>query len=145
MSSKTIGVRFPDNLIETIKADGGKFNTTVIERLQNSMSDNQAAMLDIKGIFTPGEWTALAESLKDILIDKALLYDREMVIAYCESSELAKGTLSRFGADDLCQKVAHLTRIQTATVLRRVASFWRNCLKFNYADGQISLEAWANY
>ncbi len=120
MSSKTIGVRFPDNLIETIKADGGKFNTAVIERLQNSIADEKAAALDVKGVFTDSEQKAIGKALTGSKFDSALLYSRELVVNHFEASAAA---FAESGANlqAVCQKVNGLTRLQLATVLRLAA------------------------
>lgn len=136
--SKTIGIRLPSELITALKADGDKLNTVVVERLQNSLADERAAKLDIKGLFTPGEWSALAASLNGTLIDDTMIYSREMLIANCEDAEQYEGTLSQFGAADLCAKLTKLTRLQVAAVLRRVSDFWKN-------SDKMALEVWAKY
>lgn len=121
MQSKTIGIRLPDNLIAALKADGDKLNTTVVERLQNSLSDERAARLDIKGIFTDSEQQAIAQALAGVAFDNSLLYSAELVIGHFEASSAA---FAEAGADlqAVCEKVSRLTRIQLATVLRIATS-----------------------
>ena len=136
MNSKTIGVRFPENLIAELKADGGRFNTVVIERLQNSLADERAAALDIKGIFTDNEWAAICMAFNNVTIDNSLLYSRELLINHITESKAAEKACGDIS--DLCLKITKLTRLQVVAVLRRVINYYRNPKAQTVAE-------WINY
>lgn len=139
MATKTL--RIPDELVDKLTGKGKEMlNPALVEFVEQSFADRNAAMLDIKGVFTSDEWIAIADSLNGTMVTDTFLYSREAFVAHCEDAELYEGSFSRHGADvkAVCGKIGGLTSMQVATVYRRVKAFWDR-------SGEIDLLKWSEY
>lgn len=138
--TKTATLRLPVQMVDELTANGAMLNPALVDFYSRARAEQKIKMLDIKGIFTPAEWTALVASFNGSLIDEYMRYSREMVIAHCEDAERYEGAFSSNGADlqKVCQKIAELSRVQVATVLDRIEQFWND-------SASIELNEWANY
>lgn len=140
MTSTTKTLRLPDEWVKRLTEGDKMLNPSLVEYLDETDADRKAAMLDIKGIFSPSEWVALADSLNGTMITEQFRYNASAFVAHCEDSEMYDGTFSRHGADmkAVCEKIRNLTMTQVATVYRRVEAFWSH-------SNEIDIEKWSVY
>lgn len=139
METKTL--RLPEEMVKQLTDNGQKMlNPALVEFVQQSFADRKAAVLDIKGVFTPSEWIALADSLNGTMITDEFRYNRDAFIIHCEDAELYESSFSKHGADmkAVCEKIKGLTAIQVATVYRRIEAYWDKC-------GEIDSQKWSEF
>lgn len=136
--TKTATLRLPVAMVDELTANGAMLNPALVDFYNRARAEQRIKALDIKGIFTPQEWTALAASFNGTMIDDIVRYNPDVFIAHCEDAERYESQFSANGAQlsDVCEKIAHLTRIQAETVLDRIADYWNAPTDFT---------EWSNY
>ena len=120
-------------ITENLLNDSKMENVRIFE---NCIDDNQAAMLDIKGIFNDNEWLAIGLAFSNVSIESEQLYNNELLCKRLKESKAAKNLC--YEIDELCFKISKLTRLQTATILRRIKAYYQN------PKAQTAI-SWANF
>lgn len=81
---------------------------------------------ELKGIFTPAEWSYMADSLNGSLVTADFRCLPVALVAGIEDSDLYDGLGAKWDVDvkALCGKIEKLTAAQVDAVFTRVEEFW---------------------
>ena len=139
--TKSITIRIPVTMYEDLTKDD-MFNPSLVAFYERVKGEEENKMMDIRGIFLPNEWKALAASLNGTMVTDYTRYSIEMFISHNEDAEQFEGSFSNFNVkvEDVNAKIAKLTRIQVSTIYDRITAFWDN--QNGMGD---SLDKWAKF
>ncbi len=144
-NDKAVNTRIPTATWEwltSIGTAGGTVNTIIAEaemaakagiepwRIAQSITELQMirrrSQGELKGIFTPAEWSYMADSLNGTMITAEFRCLPVALVAGIEDSDQYDGLGAKWGVDvkKLCAKVEKLTAAQVDAVFARVEAFW---------------------
>lgn len=111
----------------------------ISENLINLQMIRRRSQSELKGIFTPEEWSLMADSLNGTLVTSEFRCLPSALIASIEDSDTYDGLGTKWGVDikALCEKIEKLTAAQIDAVFTRIEEFWD--------DEDRDLEKWAKW
>ena len=123
--TKTATLRLPVAMVDELTANGAMLNPALVDFYNRTRAEQRLKALDIKGVFTPQEWKALALAFVGTEIDDR---NREQFAAFCLYLEDVDGTFSANGVpvQAIADKINRLTRIQAASILDRLDEWLHN-------------------
>lgn len=146
-NDKAVNTRIPTATWEwltSIGTAGGTVNTIIAEaemaakagiepwKISESLAELQMirrrSQGELKGIFSPAEWSYMADSLNGTMITAEFRCLQGALIASVEDSDLYDGLGAKWNVDVkvLCDKVRKLTAAQVDAVFARVEAFWNS-------------------
>ena len=141
METKPVTLRLPQEVADYIsrKAVGGSVTDGVKNIVTALQRSEHYADAELRGRFTPNEWTFLADTLNGTKVLDDFRYRPEMLVAHNEDSQLYDDSANKWSVDiaELNRKCATLTAAQTEAIYRRVERFWQ-C-------PPASIDLWAQY
>lgn len=148
METKNITIRIPADMYGDMQAKAndprysvGSINQQIIEGLQKQATLAKLSMNELRGMFTKGEWSALADMLNGTMITPEFRYRPESLVAEIDDTQALEQDLgAKWGIDvpalkDKCRK---LTAAQLDALYLRVEDFWIN-------TDTHDLDAWAEF
>lgn len=138
---KTITLRVSNEHAEMFATLGeGSVNRGVVAMAAKLRTLNTLADREIKGIFTPAEWSFLADTLNGIIIDDATRYNAQLLAIHNEDAQHYDGAGTKWGVDvaTLNDKVMRLSSAQVDAIYRRIERYWSS-------EPAPSLEEWAKF
>lgn len=135
--TKTVSLRIPNKILRYLNIKDG-INSAIVNSLEDLITIRRQTEMEIKGMFSSGEWKFLADSLNGTLVTDMFRVSKDALIAHCEDSETYDKVASRYDVSipELSKKINGLCGAQVDAVYRRVESYWEN---------QPALNEWAKY
>ena len=114
-------------------------NTGVVETIDTLIAIRRYSLNEIKGIFTPAEWSFLADSLNGTMTTDSFRCNVGALVHHCRDAEELDGTAKKWSVDlnVLLIKIENLTAAQVEALYFRVEQFWE--------DEERDLEEFAKY
>ena len=137
MATKNATIRIPEDIAEWLTEDGKSINQAVIENALNLRSIRKVSTGELKGVFTPDEWSFFADSLNGTMVTDVFRANVQAFIAHCEDSAKYDYLDKKWNIDmdDLKNKIANLKGANRDAIYTRVEDFWAKNLE---------LEDWAS-
>lgn len=112
---------------------------TISQSIAELQQIRKRSKSELRGIFTPAEWSLMADSLNGTIITQEFRCLPSALIASVEDSDLYDGLGAKWSVDikALIEKVDKLTAAQVDAVFTRVEEFWD--------DDDRDLEKWAEW
>lgn len=129
MKTKTITVRIPSDIYDGMQAKAeniGSISQQIVDGLRKNETIAKLSLGELKGKFSEEEWCALSDMLNGTIVDDAVRYYTNALVAEVQDSELYDGTCSKWkvSTDGLIAKVEKLTAAQLDALYTRVETFW---------------------
>lgn len=143
--TKRTSILFPIPLYDEMTKGDKPLGTTVVAEIHNSLACKKYGLLDLKGVFAPNEWVAMAIMLNgNFVSEPEFRYSRDMLISKCREEERLNQTFWHNGADvkTVCDKIAGLTHLQVSAIHNRIADYWET-LQISDNPDRISIAEWA--
>jgi len=101
-------------------------NTGVVETIDTLIANRRYSLNEIKGIFTPAEWSFLADSLNGTMTTDSFRCNVGALVHHCIDAEQLDGTARKWEVDieRLTTKIEKLTAAQVEALYFRVEQFW---------------------
>jgi len=101
-------------------------NTGVVETIDTLIAIRRYSLNEIKGIFTPAEWSFLADSLNGTMTTDSFRCNVGALVHHCIDAEQLDGTARKWEVDieRLTTKIEKLTAAQVEALYFRVEQFW---------------------
>ena len=146
-NEKNINTKVPTSTWEWMKSlgsAGGTLKEILFEaeraskagiQLQNISEDlltlqmiRRKSLYEIRGIFSPDEWSLMADSLNGSIVTHEFRCLPSSLIASIEDSEFYDGLGEKWNVDtgNLCNKIKELTSAQVESIFTRVEEFWND-------------------
>lgn len=148
METKNITIRIPSDMYVGMQEKAndprynvGSINQQIIENLQKQATLAKLSMNELRGMFSKGEWSALADMLNSTMVTPTFRYRPEFLIAEIDDTmayEQDLGAKWNIDIPALKEKCSKLTAAQLDALYTRVEEFWINT---NTHD----LDAWADF
>lgn len=137
--SKNITLRIPEEIYDRLSSNDQGINQTVINILEEHQQLLKYSEEELRGKFTPEEWTALIDLVNSEMLMPQYICVKQLMMATIEDGEKFEGTLTRHGADldTMRNKMETLTAAQTAAMMKRAKRFWEN--------PRNNVEKWSNF
>lgn len=125
---RTVSLRLPEQQVEYLSYNYKNISQGVIEAIDALQIIRKYSLSEIKGVFTPGEWSFFADSLNGTITDGIFRCNKEALIYHCQDAEQLDGTASKWNVDlsQLTAKIEKLTGAQVEALYFRVEQFWEN-------------------
>ena len=132
-------VYLPDPQARYIKENYKNQNVGIINALEVLIMIRTYSLSEIKGRFTPGEWSFLADSLNSTMTDGSFRCNAGALAYHCLDADKLDGLGAKWEIDvlELMDKIKDLTAAQVEALYFRVESFWE--------DEERDLEEFAKY
>lgn len=132
-------VYLPEDQAKYIQENYKNQNYGIIAAIEVLMTIRKYSTNELKGIFTPAEWSFFADSLNGTMTTDAFRCNAGALAYHCLYAEELDGTGQKWEIDieKLVSKVAKLTAAQVEALYFRVESFWE--------DDNRNLEEFAEY
>lgn len=132
-------VYLPEDQAKYIQENYKNQNIGIIAAIEALMTIRKYSTNELKGIFTPEEWSFLADSLNGTMTTDAFRCNAGALVHHCQDAEELDGTGQKWEIDieKLVRKVEKLTGAQVEALYFRVESFWE--------DDNRNLEEFAEY
>lgn len=139
MAKKGTTVYLPDLQARYIKENYKNQNYGIITAIEALMTIRKYSTNELKGIFTPAEWSFLADSLNGTMTKDSFRCNVGALVHHCRDAEELDGTARKWGVDlgALIIKIETLTAAQVEALYFRVEQFWE--------DEERDLEEFAKY
>lgn len=145
METKTITIRIPQKMYEEMQAKTndssfGSINQQIVDSLQKNEVLLKMSTNELRGIFSVGEWSALADMLNSTMVTPEFRYRPEFLIAEIEDTMSLEQDLEKKWNIDITalkEKCSKLTASQLDALYTRVEEFW--------AHPNTDLEKWSNF
>ncbi|MBQ0156392.1 MAG: hypothetical protein KBT22_07445 [Bacteroidales bacterium] len=123
--TKTITIRVPLEHMEWLESRGKGLNGAIVECIEKVAYIEKYAMRDLKGKFTPAEWSYIVSSLMDIAVEGNYRYVSSVLIACLEDANKYDNMGEKCNVDvnALCEKIRNLSCASIEAIYRRVESF----------------------
>jgi hypothetical protein len=140
METKTVSLRLPQDVADYITSKGESITDGVKSIVTQLQRHERYADVELRGKFSPAEWSFLADSLNGTAILDDFRFSPSALVAHNQDAQLYDGTASKWSINLYAfnDKCASLTATQVEALYRRVERFWANC-------NNIKLEEWAKY
>lgn len=148
METKNITIRIPSDMYQEMQEKAndprynvGSINQQIIERLYKQATLSKLSMNELRGMFSKGEWSALADMLNSTMVTPEFRYRSEFLIAEIDDTMALGQDLSKKWNIDipaLKNKCRKLTSAQLDALYTRVKEFWVNTNTHN-------LDIWAEF
>ena len=142
MARKGTTVYLPEDQAKYIKENYKNQNYGIITAIEALMTIRKYSTNELKGIFTPAEWSFLAESLNGTITDGSFRCNAGALAYHCLDAYKLDG-LDGLGEkweidiQELMDKIKDLTAAQVEALYFRVEQFWE--------DEERDLEEFAKY
>ena len=139
MARKGTTVYLPDLQARYIKENYKNQNYGIIAAIEALMAIRKYSTNELKGIFTPTEWSFLANSLNGTMTTDSFRCNVGALVHHCIDAEQLDGTARKWEVDieRLTTKIEKLTAAQVEALYFRVEQFWE--------DEERDLEEFAKY
>ena len=129
MTIKNATIRLPEELIAWLTSDGKSINQAVIECAQNLRRLRMVSAGELRGVFTPGEWKFLAESLNGTIVSESFRCNVSALVAHVEDAAQLELLDNKWHVDmeTFKQKILKLHGANVEALYARVEDFWANC------------------
>ena len=136
--TKNATIRLPEEIAEWLTEDGKSINQAIIESYQTLKRIRTVSTGEIKGKFTPSEWSFLADSLNGTMITDAFRCNVQALVAHCEDSAKYEYLDKKWDVnmDTFLQKIKSLHGANIDAIYARVEDFWGN---------ERNMEEWINF
>jgi hypothetical protein len=130
-------IRITDEQEKYISGQGDSFNDGLSKVIDQHLYISRYSKNELKGRFTPAEWSFFADSLNGSMIDGPFRCNQGALIAHCEDAESFEGTATKWGVSilEISEKIKALTGAQISALYSHIERFWDN--------GGGNLEAWS--
>ena len=139
MARKGTTVYLPDLQARYIKENYKNQNYGIIAAIEALMAIRKYSTNELKGIFTPTEWSFLADSLNGTMTTDSFRCNARPLAYHCLDADKLDGLGAKWEIDvlDLMDKIKDLTAAQVEALYFRVEQFWE--------DEERDLEEFAKY
>lgn len=126
--TKNATIRLPEEIAEWLTEDGKSINQAIIESCQTLKRIRTVSTGEIKGIFTPSEWSFLADSLNGTMITDTFRCNVQALVAHCEDSAKYEYLDKKWDVnmETFLQKIKTLHGANIDAIYARVEDFWGN-------------------
>ncbi len=109
-------------------AEAGVSPYQISESLAELQMIRRRSQAELKGLFTPAEWSYMADSLNGTMVTLEFRCSPGALIAGVEDSDIYDGLGAKWEVDvkALCGKIEKLTGAQVDAVFTRIETFWNN-------------------
>lgn len=158
-NDKTVNTRIPAStwewLVSLTGTAGGSIRAIIFEAKRadengippHKISDNllelqiirKRSQNELKGVFTPDEWSLMADSLNGSIITPEFRCAFSALVISIRDSDEYDGLGAKWGVDikKLSDKISNLTSAQVDAVFTRIEEFWE--------DENRNLEEWSKW
>ncbi len=128
MTKKAASIRLPEQQTNYILENYKNINFGIVSIVDALQIIRKYSLSEIKGVFTPGEWSFFADSLNGTITDGIFRCSKEALIYHCQDAEQLDGTASKWDVDlaQLTAKIEKLTGAQVEALYFRIEQFWEN-------------------
>ena len=128
MAIKNATIRLPEELIEWLTSGGKSVNQAVIECAQNLRRVRMVSAVELRGLFTPGEWKFLADSLSGASVADSFRCNVPALAAHVENLAQLDLLDQKWNVDveAFKQKILKLHGANVEALYARVEEFWAN-------------------
>lgn len=121
-------VYLPEEQAKYIQENYKNQNFGIITAIEVLMTIRKYSTNELKGIFTPEEWSFLADSLNGTMTTDAFRCNAQALAYHCRDAEELDGTARKWGVDlgALIIKIETLTAAQVEALYFRVEQFWED-------------------
>ena len=128
MAIKNATIRLPEELIEWLTSGGKSVNQAVIECAQNLRRVRMVSAVELRGLFTPGEWKFLADSLSGASVADSFRCNVPALAAHVENVAQLDLLDKKWNVDveSFKQKILKLHGANVEALYARVEEFWAN-------------------
>lgn len=121
-------VYLPEDQAKYIQENYKNQNIGIIAAIEALMTIRKYSTNELKGIFTPEEWSFLADSLNGTMTTDAFRCNAGALVHHCRDAEELDGTARKWGVDlgALIIKIETLTAAQVEALYFRVEQFWED-------------------
>jgi hypothetical protein len=107
---------------------GCSFNGQINEALRKVSAIERASMSELRSVFSPEEWKALADSLKGTLVNDVFRYSADALATHTEDSNLYESLGAKWEIDikAMCDKIRTLSAAQVDALYRRIEDLWEH-------------------
>ncbi len=132
-------VYLPEDQAKYIQENYKNQNYGIIAAIEALMTIRKYSTNELKGIFTPAEWSFLVDSLNGTMTRDSFRCNVGALVHHCQDAEELDGTASKWNVDlsQLTAKIEKLTGAQVEALYFRIESFWE--------DEERDLDAFAKY
>lgn len=148
METKNITIRIPSDIYQEMQEkshdpryNAGSINQQIIDRLQKQAILSKLSMNELRGMFSKGEWSALADMLNSTMVTPEFRYRPEFLVSEIDDTMALEQDLGKkWGIDIpvLKEKCSKLTAAQLDALYSRIEEFWIN-------PSTHDLDAWADF
>jgi hypothetical protein len=126
MTKKAASIRLPEQQTNYILENYKNINFGIVSIVDALQIIRKYSLSEIKGVFTPGEWSFFADSLNGTITDGIFRCSKEALIYHCQDAEQLDGTASKWDVDlaQLTAKIEKLTGAQVEALYFRIEQFW---------------------
>jgi hypothetical protein len=126
MTKKAASIRLPEQQTNYILENYKNINFGIVSIVDALQIIRKYSLSEIKGVFTPGEWSFFADSLNGTITDGIFRGSKEALIYHCQDAEQLDGTASKWDVDlaQLTAKIEKLTGAQVEALYFRIEQFW---------------------
>ena len=128
MAIKNATIRLPEELIEWLTSGGKSVNQAVIECAQSLRRVRMVSAVELRGLFTPGEWKFLADSLSGASVADSFRCNVPALAAHVENVAQLDLLDKKWNVDveAFKQKILKLHGANVEALYARVEEFWAN-------------------
>jgi hypothetical protein len=125
---KATTVYLPEEQERYIKENYKNQNFGIITAIEVLMTIRKYSLHELKGIFTPEEWSFLADSLNGIMTPRPFRCSAVVLVQHCRAAEELSGKARKWKIDveKLFSKIETLTAAQVEVLCFRVENFQKN-------------------
>lgn len=128
MTKKAASIRLPEQQTNYILENYKNINFGIVSIVDALQIIRKYSLSEIKGVFTPGEWSFFADSLNGTITDGLFRCNKEALIYHCQDAEQLDGTARKWdvNVEQLSEKIGKLSGAQVEALYFRVESFWED-------------------
>ena len=128
MARKGTTVYLPEDQAKYIQENYKNQNYGIIAAIEALMTIRKYSTNELKGIFTPAEWSFLADSLNGTMTDGSFRCNAGALAYHCLDADKLDGLGAKWEIDvlELMDKIKDLTAAQVDAVFFRVEQFWKS-------------------
>lgn len=137
---KSVSLRLPIDLVERLTKKNESFTQTVINELNTLERIRKVSLLEVRALFTEGEWKFMAETFHSVILQDIFCANTNAFIAACQDAELYDKIASKHGVklEHLILKIKQLKGANIEAIYNRIVTFWDNADSLDFDD-------WANF
>lgn len=121
-------VYLPEDQAKYIQENYKNQNYGIIAAIEALMTIRKYSLNEIKGIFTPEEWSFLVDSLNGTMTTDAFRCNAGALAYHCQDADKLDDLGEKWEIDiqELMEKIKDLTAAQVDAVYFRVEQFWNS-------------------